>query len=152
MGRFQFSLEKVLRLRQNETLLAQQALAGAQREAAAAAVAVEQARHQRLAFEREMSASRGAVIKVGALSTQTWQHGNLALVEAAAVEALHEALAEVAARRFDLEEAERRQKALEKLQETQMEAFSYEELAREQAAIDEMAQSVMRGRKGADRS
>lgn len=150
MGPFRFSLEKVLRLRQRETLLAQMALAAARRRAAAATAGVEQARSRRLAYEQEMGVARSRVIRVGALSAQTWQHGNLARVEAAAVEALHDALAEVADRRIGLEEAERRQKALEKLQESQFEAFRYEELAREQSAIDEMAQSVTRVRRGAN--
>lgn len=73
---------------------------------------------------------------------------NLGRRELGAADDLHRALAEVADRRVKAEQAELRQKALEKLRDQQLEAYRYAEATADQIATDEMAQRVRRLAKG----
>jgi flagellar FliJ protein len=145
---FRFNLEKVLKVRQLETLKAKQALAEAQLLAGQAWAASEQARAARVAFEGEMERRRSRRITAGEWAALSEQHDQLTAREKEAARRLHEALALVAERRSQLEEAQRREKALEKLREQQFEAYLHEEQLAEQAEVDEMAQNLSRAQKG----
>lgn len=148
MKPFRFSLEKVLKVRQLETTKAKQALAMAQLTSGQAWVASEKARASRVAFEADWERRRAGRSSVSAWQEAAARHEELVAAEKEAVERLHAALAEVAAKRAELEEAQRREKALEKLREQQYAAHEYTEQTSEQALIDEMAQTMGRIEKG----
>lgn len=149
MKPFRFSLEKVLKVRQHQTMLCKHALATAQLAAGQAWVTLEKARVARADFEKELQERRTRRMTAQKWAASSEQHDRVVQHEKAAAEKLHQALAEVAGKRAELEEAERRAKTLEKLRDQQMEAHRYGELAEEQAAMDEMAQGAGRDRKGA---
>lgn len=149
MKPFRFSLEKVLKVREHQTLLAKHALAEAQLQVGQAWAALEQARVARVHFETEMEEQRSHRLPAQKWQALSQQHDYMVLKEKRAVQALHEALARVAERRAELEEAERREKTLEKLREQQFESHRYSELSEEQFAMDEMAANAVRERKGA---
>ena len=149
MAPFRFNLEKVLKVRQVETLKAKQSVAQAQLVSGQAWVAVEKVRSERVAFEaawEERRSSRRQTAREWTDSSQ--RHGALVEAEKAAVEALHAALAVVAEKRAELEEAERREQALLKLREQQEEAHEYAERAEEQIITDEIAQNTHRSVRG----
>lgn len=148
MKPFRFSLEKVLKVRQVETMKAKQSLASSQLVAGQAWVSMERARAARIAFEAEWEERRKR-----RMSAKDWvesgeRHEGLIQSEKNAADSLHKALRIVAEKRAELEEAERREKALDKLREQQYEAHEYQERAEEQAVTDEIAQNVRRVAKG----
>lgn len=144
MKPFRFNLEKVLKVREVETMKAKQALAKAQLASGQAWVVMENCRRQRVAFEGEWETRRK-----GRMTAAEWNQASERLSafvreEQKAVELLHQALAAVAEKRAELEEAERKEKALTKLREQQYEAHEYAERAEEQLVTDEIAQTVRR--------
>jgi flagellar FliJ protein len=145
---FRFNLEKVLKVRQRETLKAKQALAAAQLASGQAWVALEKARAERVAFEAEWEERRKQRMPAREWMEASQRHEALMKAEKAAAEALHQALAVVAQRRAELEEAERREKALDRLREQQYEAHAYEMRQLEQAEMDEIAQAMRRTQGG----
>lgn len=149
MKPFRFSLEKVLKVRQHQTMLAKHALAEAQLRVGQAWAALEQARVARVQFEAGMEEQRSHRLPAQKWQTLSQRHDYMVLKEKNAVQSLHEALARVAEKRSELEEAERREKTLEKLREQQFESHRYTELSEEQFAMDEMAANAVRDRKGA---
>jgi flagellar FliJ protein len=145
---FRFNLEKVLKVREVETMKAKQALAAAQLVAGQAWVTTEQRRSQRAAFEAEWEAKRSRRMSAGEWNAASERQALLVQAEQEAVQALHAALAVVAERRSELEEAERKEKALTKLREQQFEAHEYAMRAEEQVITDEIAQTVRQQQKG----
>lgn len=148
MKPFRFSLEKVLKVREHQTMLAKHALAEAQLKVGQAWAALEQARVARVHFEAEMEEQRSHRLPAQKWQALSQQHDYMVMKEKNAVQALHEALARVSERRAELEEAERREKTLEKLREQQFESHRYSEHSEEQFAMDEMAANAVRERKG----
>lgn len=149
MKPFRFNLEKVLKVRQVETLKAKQALAKAQLTSGQAWVVMEKARTDRTAFEaawEERRSSQRQTVREWTESSQ--RHAAMVEAEKAAVEALHQALAAVAEKRAELEEAERKEQALLKLREQQEAAHDSAERAEEQATTDEIAQNTRRSVRG----
>lgn len=144
MKPFRFNLEKVLRIREHETMLAKNNLALAMHEAEKAREALEQATNQRKAFEAEMTERMKHRMTAQQLSFTTMQHETFMEAEEIAEEGLRQALDVVSTRREELAEAERRQKTLEKLQDRQYRDWQYEAGVEEQNLIDEMAQNQMR--------
>jgi flagellar export protein FliJ len=145
---FRFTLEKVLSVRRRQTLGAQKALSGAQMEAAKRWSQLEGARVTRTEQEQAWTEKQAS----GRVTARQWKISGehldgLRAVERQASEALQEALAEVAAKRAELEEASRREKALEKLRQQQLEAHQQVIQMAEQAAVDEMAQTARWRRK-----
>lgn len=141
MKTFRFTLEKVLRVRQHQSMLAKHAVAQAQLLAGKAWVALEQARLARTQFETEWEERRKNRMTARQWSAYSEQHQRLAQTEQAAASELHSALAEVSRKRDELEAAMQREKALDKLREQQYEAYQQEQLAVEQAQNDEIAQT-----------
>lgn len=148
MKPFRFKLEKVLRIRERETMLAKNNLSVALHEADRARAALEQAINQRKVFEAEMSERMKHRITAQQLSFTAMQHETFMESEAAAGDGLRQALEVVATRRAELVAAERRQKTLEKLRERRLEQWRYEAGVEEQNLTDEMAQTQMRRVKG----
>ncbi|HWI65935.1 MAG TPA: flagellar FliJ family protein [Symbiobacteriaceae bacterium] len=144
MKPFRFNLEKVLKVRQVETTKAKQALAAAQLASGQAWVQMENCRKQRIAFEADWEARRKGRMTAAEWNQASERQSQLVQVEKDAVDTLHRALAVVAERRAELEEAERKEKALTKLREQQYEAHEYAERAEEQIITDEIAQTVRR--------
>lgn len=145
MKRFQFNLEKVLRVRTHETTVAKQNLAAALLQADGRRKALQRAESALRRSEAEWAEQAGR----GRKTVLQWNQYNLlheALVEAreGAVRDLEEAEALVARRRQDLAEARRREKVLETLKERQWEAYQQEALMAEQKETDEIAQNVRR--------
>jgi len=141
---FRFNLEKVLKVRQVESMKAKQALALAQLKSGQAWVTMENCRKQRAAFEAEWETRRKVRMTAAEWNQASERLAALVQVEKDAVEALHQALAVVAEKRAELEEAERKEKALTKLREQQYEAHEYAEQVEEQIITDEIAQTVRR--------
>lgn len=148
MQPFRFSLEKVLTVRSHQTQAAQQVYMQAQQAADKAHEQVLGARSDRRSHEERLL-NRGA----GGVTVREWLFLNeglegYRLVEQEAVRFHQERLARAADRRVELQEARRREKALEKLKERHREAHVELELAREQATLDEMAQTMQRRAEG----
>jgi flagellar FliJ protein len=142
MKPFQFNLEKVLKMRQLQTLKAKQALAAAQLAVGQAWVSMERARNDRTASATAMEQMQTQRVRVGTLTVSSERHDALSKAELLAAERLQAATAEVDVRRAELTEAKRREKALEKLREQQYEVSRHEVERAEQAENDEMAQLV----------
>lgn len=149
MKPFRFSLEKVLKVREHQTMLAKHALAEAQLKVGQAWATLEQARLARVQFETEMEEQRSHPLPVQKWQALSEKHDYMALREKGAVQDLHAALAWVTEKRAELEEAERRERTLEKLRDQQFETHRYAELSEEQFDMDEMAANAARNRKGA---
>jgi len=141
---FRFNLEKVLKVRQVETMKAKQALASAQLASGQAWVTMENCRKQRVAFEADWEARRKGRMTAAEWSQASERQSALVQQEQKAVDILHRSLALVAEKRAELEEAERKEQALTKLREQQFEAHEYAERAEEQIITDEIAQTVRR--------
>ncbi len=139
---FRFNLDKVLKVRQHQVMLAKHELAGAQVALARAWAALEQARLARSTFEAELEERRKRRMSAQQWAASAQQHDAKALAEKEAAQHLHEALAAVAEKRANLEEAERRCKTLENLRDQEMEAHRYEADREEQNLVDEMAQAM----------
>lgn len=139
MQRFQFTLEKVLRVRQHETDLVKQAVAAALHEVARAEAAVRAAEADLTAAQSEWSQKSS-----GRLTVQQWQafserHQGLIEIRTLRLDELAATEAALAERRAELAEARRKEQILEKLKERQWEAYQQEALRAEQAVLDEMA-------------
>lgn len=141
----------MLKVRQHQILVAKHELSGAQMLLAQAWAKMEQARLSRTQFETELEERRRQRMTAHQWAASDEQLGALVQAEKAAAQQVHEALAVVAQKRADLEEAERRCKTLENLRDQQFEAHRYAEGAEEQNLLDEMAQVSRQGGKEADR-
>ncbi|HWI62414.1 MAG TPA: flagellar export protein FliJ [Symbiobacteriaceae bacterium] len=137
MKRFRFSLEKVLRLRSQETEQAKRALGAALAAEAAARAAADEIRdalRQRTdeATVRErggMTAFEFASMRTYVIFLQKQLEGALA--------ALAEAMAVTQRRRLELLAVRRRERALEKLRERRVDQYRLESLQEEQKELDE---------------
>ena len=148
MPAFHFQLEKVLKVREHQTALAQHGLAAAQSELGRARAALDQVRHLRSAWVNQWEQRRSERMAALEWSAASERLAAFAEAERKAVQHLHGCLADVAARRQELEEATQAQKTLEQLREKQKEEHMYAVLAAEQSQIDEMAQTMRGHRRG----
>jgi len=135
--RFRFSLEKVLRLRSQETEQAKRALGAALAAEAAARAAAEEAR-QVLArrTEEAATAERTGMTAFEFASLRTYLTFLQRQLEAAGT-ALAGAIALTQRRRLELLAVRRREKALEKLRERRFDQYRLEGLQQEQKELDE---------------
>jgi flagellar protein FliJ len=135
--RFQFGLEKVLRLRSQETEQAKRALARAIAGEAQAREAAEAA----LALLRERTAMAGAREQAGMAAYDFGaQRTYLAFLQKQVVQANEAVLAaeeRTRQRRLALLDTRRRERALEKLKERRLEQYQLESLREEQKELDE---------------
>ena len=137
MKRFRFSLEKVLRLRSQETEQAKRALGKALADEAAARSAAAEARlvlGQRT--EEAATAERVGMTAFEFASLRTFLTFLQRQLEAAEAE-LNEAILITQRRRVELLAVRRREKALEKLRERRFEQYRQESLQEEQKELDE---------------
>ncbi len=144
MKPFRFRLEKVLNIRQRESVLAKNALAQARLRSRQAVAFLETARTERAASEQALLAKRQKRMITYEWILSAQMHDALVEREKQAQAALRAAREEEARRRELLAEAERREKVLDKLKERQAEEHRYQLEAYEQAQIDEMAQNIFR--------
>lgn len=142
MKRFRFTLEKVLKVREHETTLAEEALAEALGSASRAQEAAEDATQQRLGHQTEWKrqAADRHTVRQWILFQEIDEAFRLA--EQQAHERWEEALGAVGQQREILQAATQREKALETLREHQWEAYRSEWLACEQAELDEIGQTI----------
>lgn len=148
MRSFRFSLQRVLTVRELETLQAQQALAGAQAAAKEAAAALAEIRAARQEFVVKLEERRARGMVAWEWTATSRHHEALSRQEGLAANALHAALERVATRQVELERALQREQVLEQLRDQQQAAYQYAEQLAEQAAIDEMAQRTRLVHKG----
>jgi flagellar FliJ protein len=144
MKPFRFRLEKLLNIRQQQSKMAQNALAVAKFRTRQATVYLEAAKADRIASEQALLSRRQRRMNVLEWQLTAQLHEAMVEREKAAEAALQAALAEEARRREELAEAERKEKILDRLKERQAEAHRYAMEALEQAQIDEMAQNIYR--------
>lgn len=138
MKRFQFSLQKLLGLRHQETEQAKRNLA--------AALATEAMAKDRLEQAQARLAERVALAAAGAYSVATYRQDRdwirfLQGEVERAEENLREAEAETARLRQLLLGARQRERILEKLRERRLETYQLEALQAEQRELDERGQS-----------
>lgn len=138
MKRFQFSLQKLLGLRHQETEQAKRNLAAALASEAMAKDRLEQAQ-SRLA-ERVALAAAGGQSVAAYRQDREWIRFLQGEVERAEAH-LHEAEAETARLRQLLLVARQRERILEKLRERRLEAYQLEALLEEQRELDERGQT-----------
>lgn len=148
MKPFQFNLEKVLKIRQLQTLKAKQAVAAAQLAVGRAWVELERARNDRVASAKAMEQMQTQRVRVGTLCVSSERHEVLGKAELLAAEHLQAATTVLNDQRAELIEAQRREKALEKLREQQYEVSRHEGERAEQADNDEIAQLIGQNRRG----
>lgn len=148
MKPFHFSLEKVLKVRQLETMKAKQALVAAQMAVGQAWVELEQARNERIASATGQERLQKRRVRVSTLAAASEAHQELIRAEEEAAQALNRARAQVVERRDELQEARRKEKALEKLRDQQLELSRQEEERLDQATTDETAQTTRQAAKG----
>lgn len=144
MKPFRFRLEKLLNIRQQQSKMAQNALAVArmrrrQAEAHLAAITAE-----RVASEEALMARRRRRMTMMEWQVSTEMHEAMVEREREAERALESAQAEEARRLLELAEAERREKTLDRLKERQAEEHRLAMEVIEQNQIDEMAQNIYR--------
>jgi flagellar export protein FliJ len=144
MQPFRFRLEKLLNIRQQESKMAQNALALAIMRTRQAQAYLETARGERMASEQALLARRRRRMTLLEWQMSAQVHEAMVEREQAAEAALEAALAEEARRRKELEEAERRVKILDRLKDRRAEEYRYAMAAWEQSQIDEMAQNIYR--------
>lgn len=149
MSAFRFPLEKVLAVREFETMAAQQELVEARRASAEANAALDQARRARLAFADDLTRRRKQGMAAWEWAATTRQYEQFCRAEEAATASLHRALEVTSSRQIALEEAMQREEALRKLESRHREAFRYAELKAEQDAMDEIAGLMRLEAKGA---
>ena len=147
MAPFRFTLEKVLTVREMETLQAHEVLVAAQSRAVEASLMMDEARRARQAFAARLEERRERGMAAWEWAASSRQHESLSRAESAAADLVQRAQEGVAAARVQLEGALAREEALNKLRERQWEEFRSTELLAEQAINDELAQ-IMRLRKG----
>jgi flagellar protein FliJ len=138
---FRFRLQKVLMVREFETLVATQALVAARGAAAEASAAVHHRRQARVEYAGQLAQRRTLGMPAWEWAATARHYELLCQAEQEAAESLHRALGLVAERQVAVEGAMRREETLHKLQDHHLEAFQYAEQAAEQAALDEMAQT-----------
>jgi len=141
---FRFRLEKVLNIRQRESMLAKNALAQARLRTRQAVAFLETSRSERAASEQALLVKRMKRMTTYEWIISTQMHESLVEREKQAMATLQNAEQEEAYRRELLAEAERREKVLDKLKERQEGEHRYQAEAYEQAQIDEMAQNIFR--------
>lgn len=134
MKRFQFSLQKLLGLRHQETEQAKRNLA--------AALATEALAKDRLEQAQDRLAERVALAAAGGYSVAAYRQDRewIRFLQGEALRAeanLREAEAETARLRQLLLEARQRERILEKLRERRLEAYQLEALLEEQRELDE---------------
>jgi flagellar FliJ protein len=135
--RFRFSLEKVLRLRAQETEQAKRALAQAMGAEAAAAEALSEARETL----QHRTAEATAQERAGLVAAEFGALRNYLIFLQRQVEAAEAALGAAKAltqqRRLELLRARRRERALEKLRERRFAQYQLEAMREEQKELDE---------------
>lgn len=137
MKRFRFSLEKVLRLRSQETEQAKRALGQAVAAEAAARSATDEVREAlRLRTEEATVRERGGLTAFEFASFRTYVIFLQRQLEAAEA-ALAQAVALTRRRRLELLAVRRRERALEKLRERRLDQYRLESLREEQKELDE---------------
>ncbi len=144
MKRFRFRLQRLLEIRQQETKVALNNFARARLATRAAAMRLEQAAARRAESAQRLLARRQGRMTVLEWRQSTELHEALVAAEWLAAEQLAAAQQEEERRRWELTEAERREKVLERLRDRRAAEFERAMLAAEQAEIDEMAQTVYR--------
>ena len=144
MKPFRFRLEKLLNVRQQQSKMAQNALALARVRTRQATAFLESAKAERIASEERLLKRRTKRMTALEFRLAAQLHDEMIEREKRARQSLETALAEEARRREELIEAERREKTLDRLKERQAEAHRIEMEAWEQAQLDEMAQNIFR--------
>ncbi|MFZ5826784.1 MAG: flagellar export protein FliJ [Bacillota bacterium] len=144
MKPFRFRLEKLLNVRQQQSKMAQNALALARVRTRQATAFLESARAERIASEERLLKRRTTRMTALEFRLAAQLHDAIIEREKQARQSLETALAEEARRREELMEAERREKTLDRLKERQAAAHRIEMEAWEQAQLDEMAQNIFR--------
>jgi len=144
MKRFRFRLQRLLEIRQQETKMALNNFAQARIATQTAARRLEAASARRAESAERLLARRQSRMTVLEWRQSAELHEALVAAEWLAAERLAAARQEEERRRWELTEAERREKVLERLRDRRAAEFERAMLAAEQAAIDEMAQTVYR--------
>lgn len=144
MKPFRFRLEKLLNIRQQQSKMAQNALAVARVRTRQAYAHLESARADRINSEAALLAKRQRRMTMLEWQVSAQMHEALVEQEKAAEATLQGAHADESRRREELAEAERREKTLDRLKERQAEEHRYAMEAWEQSQIDEMAQNIYR--------
>lgn len=144
MKPFRFRLERLLNIRQQQSKLAQNALAQARMRSRQANAFLDAATADRMASEETLLKRRARRMTALEFTFAAQMHEAIFQREQQAHQTLEAALAEEAHRREELMEAERREKTLDRLRERQAEVHRSAVEAWEQAEIDEMAQNVFR--------
>lgn len=137
MKRFHFALEKVLRLRNQETEQAKRALARAIAEEAAAREAAEAARTVLAERTAEAGLREQAGLTAYEFGIFRTHLAHLQRQVAAADLAVLDAAGQTQQRRLALLETRRRERAMEKLKERRLEQYQLEALREEQKELDE---------------
>jgi flagellar export protein FliJ len=140
--RFQFNLEKVLRVRGHETDIAMQHVAAALLELSRCQHGLRKAGAALEALEDDWRQQTRARRTVNQWHTHNLLHEALVEAKLLAAEAVVQAQAMLAARRLELAEARRREKVLESLKDRQLAVYTQESLAEEQKETDEVAQNM----------
>lgn len=144
MKPFRFRLEKLLHIRQQQSKLAQNALAVARVRTRQAEAFLETATGERIASEQALLAKRRRRMTMMEWQLSAQMHEATIEREQAARAALQGALEEEARRRQELAEAERREKSIDRLKDRQAEEHRLAMESWEQSQIDEMAQNIYR--------
>lgn len=144
MRPFGFRLEKLLTIRQQQSKMAQNALAQARIRSRQAVALLDSATAERAASEAALLQRRTRRMTALEWRLAAQMHDSMVERESQARQALEAARADEALRREELAEAERREKMLDRLKERQAEEHRYAMEAWEQAQIDEMAQNIFR--------
>lgn len=144
MKPFRFRLEKLLHIRQQQSKMAQNALAVAMSRTRKAMASLERSRAERIASETALLDRR-----LRRMTALEWQvtaqmHDVMVEREKAADAALRASMAEETRRRAELAEAERREKTLDRLKDQKAAEHRHLMEAWDQAQIDEMAQNIYR--------
>lgn len=144
MKRFRFSLERVLDVREIQSVLVLQSLGEARVAAGQAAAALEEARGRRSSYAVSLEERRRQGMAAWEWAVTSTRHEALSRAEQEATQALQRALETVSLRQAELEGARQREKALQHLKGVQLEAFRLADAAADQAVNDELAQRFAR--------
>ena len=139
MSKFEFKLDKVLELRQQEEKLRAERVARAQRDAQAAREAMENLSEIRRTGRERLTKAHGTTRTVGQLQNLEWVMGRVEQELEAASDAYRDADSEVQARLSDFQDAVRDRQAIDKLRERRFENWKAEQTRSEQRAMDEVA-------------
>lgn len=148
MKPFRFQLEKVLTVREMQSLSAQEALGAAQAARREAQERLAEAAARRRAYVTDLEQRRRTGMPAWEWVITSRRLDQLSREEQAAVERLHAALEAVSLCRGKLAEAKQQEEVLVRLRERHQEVHRQVALLEDQARTDEMAQVVRLVRKG----